>query len=120
MTKCLVVDDVIVSRFAARTFLEDLKITVVEAGDESGAIKQLSDGGVDVVLLDWHLKKESGLDILKIIREKYGNSIKVILFSGVEDGSKLSEAKEHGADAYMAKPTTKEKIVDEFKSLGLL
>ncbi len=118
---CLIVDDVTVTRFIARTFLENLGVGVIEAEDGDGALNTLeSNQNVDVILLDWHLKKKSGVELLQVIREKHGNDIKVVLFSGVEDGDKLQEAKEAGANAYISKPTTQEKIKDCFQDLGLL
>jgi len=120
MATCLVVDDVTVSQFTARTFLEELGLDVKQAADGEGALETLDDGGVDVMLLDWHLKKKSGLELLEVIRDKHGNGLKVIVFSGVEDDKKASEAVNAGANGYMTKPTTKEKLEYELKSVGIL
>ncbi len=120
MTTCLIVDDVIVTRFAARSFLEELGIGVIESGDGDSALASLDDGGIDVILLDWHLKKKSGIELLKVIRKKHGDALKVIVFSGVESEEKASEAKAAGANGFISKPTTKEKIEAEFKSAGVL
>ncbi|MCP4932657.1 MAG: response regulator, partial [bacterium] len=38
MTTCLVVDDVIVTRFAARSFIEELGMSVVDAEDGDGSL----------------------------------------------------------------------------------
>jgi len=119
MTKCLVIDDVTVSRFAVRSFLEELKVDVVEAEDGDKALSMLNLGDIDVIMLDWHLKKKSGIDLLKVIRDKYGDKIKIIVFSGVESGDKKSEVIAVGANGYLSKPTNKEKIEDEFKRVGV-
>ncbi len=120
MLTCLVVDDVTVTRFAARTFLESIGVNVIEVEDGASAIAALNAGGVDVVLLDWHLKKKSGLELLGVIREKFGDNIKVIMFSGVESADKVDEARKAGANGFISKPTTKEKIEAEFKSIGII
>lgn len=120
MPNCLIVDDVTVTRFAAQSFLEELGVDSTEAEDGDAALAALEAGGVDVVLLDWHLKKKSGLELLGAIREKYGKSLKVIVFSGVEGGDKANEAKAAGADGFISKPTTKEKLEAEFKNVGVL
>ncbi len=120
MATCLVVDDVTVSLFTARAFLEDLGIDVKQASDGETALATLDEGGIDVVLLDWHLKKKSGLELLEVIRDKHGSDMKVIVFSGVEDSTKADDAIIAGADGYMTKPTTKEKLEHELKSVGIL
>ncbi len=120
MTTCLVVDDVTVTRFAARTFLEEVGVDVVEAEDGEEALAALAGGGVDVILLDWHLKKKSGIELLDIIREKYGDNVKVVMFSGVESADKVNEAKAAGAIGFISKPTTQEKIEAEFKAIGII
>lgn len=121
MKTCLVVDDVTVTRFAARSFLEELGLNVLEAENTDQALNSLqANKTVDVVLLDWHLKKESGLDLLEKIKGQYGNNINVVLFSGVEDSGSASKAKSSGASGFISKPTTKEKIEQEFKNIGVL
>ncbi len=120
MLTCLIVDDVAVTRFTARSFLEELGFEVKEASDGDEALALLGNGGIDVVLLDWHLKKKSGIELLGVIREKYGNRLKIVVFSGVEDGAKAAEARKAGADGFIVKPTAKDKIEDEFKSIGVL
>ncbi len=120
MPTCLVVDDVTVTRFSARTFLENLGINVLEAEDGDFAISVMSDNNIDVVLLDWHLKKKSGIDLLGVIRDKYGSRMKVIMFSGVESADKITQAKDAGANGFISKPTTQEKIEAEFRAIGII
>ena len=120
MPKCLIVDDVTVTRFAASSFLEELGVGVVEAADGDSALTALEDNDIDVILLDWHLKKKSGIELLQVIRAKYGTTLKVIVFSGVEGEEKAGEAKAAGADGFIAKPTTKAKIETELKNAGVL
>ena len=120
MSKCLVVDDVEVTRFTSEQILVSLGMEVksVAAGDE--AIAQLNSTGYDVVLLDWHLRKASGIDVLKHIKATHGNRVKVVMFSGVEGEDKKNEAIAAGADGFLEKPTTKAKLQEYFKGLGLL
>lgn len=120
MANCLVVDDVTVSRFAVRSFLEELGVSITESEDEKQALQALEEGGIDVVLLDWHLKKKSGLELLEVIREKYGKDLKVVVFTGVEGEDKVEEAMAAGANGFITKPTTKDKICEQFKALGVL
>jgi DNA-binding response OmpR family regulator len=120
MAKCLVVDDVIVTQIAVESFLDEMGIECEGAADEEEAMEALEQGGIDLVLLDWHLKKKSGLEVLAEIREKYGDRVKVIIFSGVEKGDKTEEIKQSGADAYLSKPTKKEILEAKIRELGVL
>lgn len=119
MPKCLVVDDVEVTRFTAQEYLSELGIEVAVAKDGDQALDTLRRSQVDVVLLDWHLKKASGLDLLKNIRKEFPRSLPVIVFSGVEGQAKANEAINAGANSFLEKPTTKEKLAVCLKGLGI-
>lgn len=118
MTKCLIVDDVEVTRFTTKEILEKLGFDSIAANDSGTALDALKSGDIDFVVLDWHLGKESGLDLLQSIRESYGR-LPVIVFSGVESENKSSEAVAAGANAFLAKPTTREKLERCLKSIGI-
>lgn len=120
MTKCLIVDDVEVSRFTSEQILAALGLTTVTAATIEEGLAALEDNNIGVVLLDWHLRKISGLDMLAKIREKHGKNVRVIMFSGVEGADKQIEAIKAGADAFLEKPTTKEKVQACLKSVGVL
>lgn len=119
--KCLVVDDVDVSRYASRMILEKLGFEVLDAVDASGCLDMVMKSRLDVILLDWHLRKESGLDLIAKIRAAPGHDrTPVIVFSGVEDQGADIVASQAGANAFIRKPTTKDKIETELRKLGLV
>lgn len=120
MEKCLIIDDVTVSRMAASKILDDIGINHVEASDEKEAMDKLKKEKISFILLDWHLKKNSGIDFMNHIFEKHDKDIKIILFSGVEDDKKREEALESGALGYICKPVTKEKMQAELQKAGIL
>jgi len=108
--KCLIVDDVEVTRFSSTTFLNRLGVDVLSSKDATEAWAELDKNDVDIIILDWHLGRSSGLDLLKEIRGKYGNQHYILMLSGVEEESALAKAVEVGANDFMAKPTTFEKL----------
>jgi CheY-like chemotaxis protein len=63
----------------------------------------------DIALIDVHLKRTSGLDILKCMRQDSAmRSIKVVMTSGIDVGTKcLAE----GAEAFLLKPYMPEDLV---------
>jgi two-component system, chemotaxis family, chemotaxis protein CheY len=120
MKKCLVIDDVEVSRFVASEFLAELGFEFAVAKDSEQALVALRRSRYDVVLLDWHIAKESGIELLKKIREEFGKALPVIMCSGVEKQQSKAMAMEAGANDFLEKPTTKEKLEDSFRKLGII
>lgn len=119
MKKCLVVDDVEVTRYTSEQFISALGLTAVAASNSDEALQALAKSGFDVVLLDWHLRKDSGLDLISKIKSS-APSAKVVVFSGVEGAEKRGEAMQSGAHAFIEKPTTKAKLETCFKELGII
>jgi two-component system response regulator HydG len=120
MKKCLIVDDVEVTRFTVEEMSVLLGLEVKSAATADEAYKIIEANSIDVVLLDWHLRKASGIDVLKEIKAKHGSRIKVVMISGVEQADKAREAREAGADAFLQKPTTLEHLKDCFTEIKVL
>ncbi len=119
MKKCLVIDDVEVSRYTVKVFLEEAGIEMLEAADGKEALDVLESQNVDFILLDWHLKKKSGLDLLEVIRKEKGEHLPVVVFSGVEGEGKREEAIKAGANGFILKPTTKEALNRVMEEIGI-
>lgn len=119
MVKCLVVDDVELTRMTTEHILKDLGIEAVLTKNTQEAQAAIMKGDVSAVFLDCFIGAEKGLDVLKYIRSTHGN-LPVVMFSGVEAANTKSEAMKLGANDFLDKPTTKEKIEGALKRLGLL
>ena len=120
MAKCLIVDDVAVSRFTASQFIQELGLEVVSAENGDQAISVAKDNHVDVVLLDWHLGGGTlGVDVIKSLRDVIGETTPIVVFSGVEKQENANAALNEGANDFLEKPTTKEKLRTCLKSLGI-
>jgi two-component system chemotaxis response regulator CheY len=118
---CLVVDDVEVSRYSSQLVLEELGFKIVEAADGDECLAAIQKNRPDAILMDWHLRRQSGLELIARLREIPGAyRIPVIVFSGIETENAEASAKAAGANGFISKPTSKEKLEAEFKRLGLL
>lgn len=118
---CLVVDDVEVSRYASQLVLEELGFKIIEAADGDECMAAIRKSRPDAILMDWHLRKQSGLELITRLREIPGAArIPVIVFSGVEAENAEASAKAAGANGFVSKPTSKEKLAAEFKRIGLM
>ncbi len=119
--KCLVVDDVEVSRFTNRVIVEGLGFDVAEADGVASCLAAVEKARYDLVILDWHLRRESALGLIQKIKDMPGRSgTAFIVCSGVENADAAEEAKKAGAAAFIAKPTTREKIEAELKKLAMV
>jgi CheY-like chemotaxis protein len=84
--------------------IANVEITATDDGKEALAILESGDKIIDVVLLDLHMPKMDGRDILIAIREqnKYDN-IPVVIISSV-DGLERNELLNLGANDLVLKP----------------
>ena len=103
----LVVDDDPSLRLLCRVNLELDGYQVVEAPDIAVAEEALLAGGVDVVLLDVHVGPESGLALMRSLRER-GGSPPVVLFTG---SAQLDAKTRAEADGVVAKPFRLEELL---------
>lgn len=81
----------------------------------SAARDYLSESKPDVILLDNKLPDGFGVDFISFIKKNYP-SIKVIMISGF-DPSVSDVALEAGADTFLEKPFSKEKLYQSIENL---
>src|SRR5687767_15806611 len=76
---------------------------VLEAADGAAAIEMLQRRHIDLVLLDLHMPRVNGLDVLRAVRAS-GTSSQIALMSGDASVEDAVEAVNMGATEYFAKP----------------
>lgn len=105
MTKVLIVDDSHVLRRLVEIALEPMGCEVHTASDAATAQDVIEAVIPDVVLLDVGLPDDDGLSVLRWVRRnpRY-DRVAVVIASGYSGPGEVYEAKEAGADAYLAKP----------------
>ena len=108
MAKILLVDD-------EPDHLELVKMLLSEDSHESVSVKtgaaaflELKRRSFDLILLDVEINEESGLDILKRIRDEISVRTPVIMLSGHQDHETIVRALDLGADDYIDKLTAPE------------
>lgn len=122
MRSCLLIDDNDVNLAVAKRMIEKLGFTVTTAGSvEESLPMMVGTDKTDVLVLDWHLPGMSGLEFLKKLRAtERGRKTAIFIYSGVEDEEGIQEALAAGADGFIPKPITSEKILQEFRKVRLL
>jgi len=82
------------------------------APDADAALAELARGHCDLIFLDVGLPGMDGVDLLKILRERYPQS-DVVMLSGAGDMGKAVQAMRRGALNWLSKPVGMEGILDE-------
>jgi signal transduction histidine kinase/FixJ family two-component response regulator len=112
--RLLLVDDDAVDRQAVRRAIAKSGLgdaSIAEAGDAREALAVLTDpgqGGFDCVLLDFELAGDTGLDVLRDLRER-GNVVPVVALTGHADPNVAAALLKSGASDFL----TKDRITPE-------
>lgn len=118
---CLVVDDSLVVRKAARRIIEGLGFAVTEAKDGREALESCRARLPDGVLLDWNMPVMDGISFLRAARAEFGaEHPRIVLCTTESEFARIVEALEAGAQEYVMKPFDAEIIRDKFTQAGLL
>ena len=101
----LIVDDTRTIRQIVRRVLERsiFRFNIEEAGDGESAIRRFSDGGFELVFLDYNMPGLPGLDTLQRLRGCEPNC-KVIMISAERNEEHFRRALDLGAVAFLYKP----------------
>lgn len=118
----LVVDD---SAMMRKIVMKNVKeagfdVNFIEAGDGQEGLEKFNAGGIDVILTDWNMPNMDGVTMVKEIR-KIDPEKKVPIVMVTTEGSadKVKEAVLAGANNYLAKPFTPERLKEKLgKSLA--
>ena len=108
--KILIVDDEKGLRYTFRSFLSEAGYEVNDACDYNEALKKIEEHVFDLIFADIVLGGKTGIDLLKIIKEK--NLIcPVIILTGYPNINTAVEAIRSGAFDYLTKPVKEEQII---------
>ena len=110
MAKILIVDDEPRIRDLIREHLQYAGFTCEEAGDGTAALSALSQGGIDLVILDIMMPFMDGMTCLREMRTRKIMTPVIMLTARSEDSDKI-EALDSGADDYLTKPFSVEELL---------
>lgn len=111
----LLIDDETEICFLLKNMLHRVGITCDVAHSMAEGREQLASGRYRVVFLDIHLPDGLGYQLIPEIREAQPET-QVIAISAVDNERK--NAKDRGADLFIAKPFDKGSILDGLRTLG--
>ena len=107
--RVLVIDDEVKFCNVVKEFLTGRGYEVMTASTGRDALAQFEHFAPDVVLLDMVMPGISGLELLRLIRERPFPP-KVILVTAVDDPEVAEQAMRQGAHTYVAKPVALETL----------
>jgi len=111
--KILIVEDDPMVAHIHKHYLNELKnfeiVDVIENGLLAYDYLKDNSDKIDLVILDVHMPKMSGLDMLKKLRDE-GNKVSVIPITAINDNRTISEFLNLGVVDYLVKPFTQERF----------
>ncbi len=113
--KAIVADDSRLIRGIIEKTTASIGFEAVQAGNgqEAMNILEANAGEINLVLLDWNMPMLSGLDVIKKMRrDDRFKKIPVLMISTESEDDRIQEALSAGAQGYLTKPFTPEKLLD--------
>jgi len=113
MSKILLIDDEAEICDFLQDFFQNKNYDTEIALSGEDALKKIDKYQPDVCLLDIKMPGMSGIELLKIMREKYA-AIKIVMLSAVDNKDMIEEALKLGAANYLVKPLDLEALDNMF------
>lgn len=114
----LIVDDEAPIRDMIRMRLESNHYRVIEAESSKQALVQLSQRFPDLILLDWMMPGESGIDFLKKLKQDDSTrDIPIIMLTAKAEEDNRVKGFDVGADDYVVKPFSLRELMARIKAV---
>jgi two-component system, OmpR family, phosphate regulon response regulator PhoB len=114
----LIIEDEAAIREMVSHALRRSGFQAVQAGDADAALLQITETNPDLILLDWMLPGQSGMDLARRLRrDDYTRDIPIIMLTArVEENDKILGL-DAGADDYITKPFSPRELNARIKAL---
>lgn len=104
--RVLVVDDDAAVLRTLVTTMTRSGYATISANSVARAVALVASEPLDVLLCDFHIGVESGLDVVRACRERNGRFVFIALLTGEDDDETRALAAAAGADLVLAKPVS--------------
>ena len=120
MLRVAIVDDHEIVRAGLREMLADeLGIAIAfEAASGEEALARLQDTACDVLMLDLALPGQSGVDVLRILRQRHPD-LRVLVLTGYPEERYALAMIRHGADGYLCKECGRDELLNAVRTVAL-
>ena len=120
LLKALIIDDEEDICFLLKNMLKSLDFEATSAGTLKDGFEALKSASFNVIFLDINLPDGSGLEAIEKIKKTISDNIKIIMISAFDGFSERKIAEQKGANYFIGKPLTKDKIIFALKANDLL
>jgi two-component system, NarL family, invasion response regulator UvrY len=119
MIKVLLADDHALLRGSLKQLLDDTGFVqvVAQAGEYSEIMKAMNSHTVDLAILDISMPGKNGVDVVKILKDKYP-ALKILMLSMHPEDQYAVRCLKAGAAGYLTKNTAPEKLVDAIQVIA--
>lgn len=116
----LIVDDSKMFRHILNNTLRELGYAHIHSASNVTDAKRIIDNvEIGLILSDWNMPGESGLDLLKWVRSKSATAkIPFIIISTENEKANIFKAIQQGVQAYFIKPVKKELLYEKLETLA--
>lgn len=118
--KLIVADDSRLIRGIIDKAATSIGFEVIHAANGKDALSFLEQNGKDInlVLLDWNMPVLNGIDVLRNMRDDDRfKEIPVLMISTESEDDRIKEAMNAGANGYLPKPFTADKLTDAIRQV---
>jgi CheY-like chemotaxis protein len=121
--RILVVDDEEIAAEHARIVLDEagIKADTCYSGQEALNMLEVCHAKhepYNLVLLDWKMPEMDGIDVARLIRQRYAKETTVIILTSFNWDEIMEEALHAGVDSFLAKPLFASNVIDEFERIA--
>ncbi|WP_433793152.1 response regulator [Actinoplanes sp. CA-252034] len=118
MPTVLIADDEVDHRELLTLALRRIGYDVVTAADSAGALARLSDGGIDVALIDVRMPGGSGIELCRQIRSSPETELlPIMVISADVHRHQVMTALHAGADDFLPKPFSRDDLTARMETL---
>lgn len=120
MMKLLVADDSRLIRGIIDKTVTSMgfKAIQVENGKDALDLLNINSEDINMVLLDWNMPFLNGIDVLRSMRDDDRfKHIPVLMISTESEDERINEAMTVGAQGYLTKPFTSDKLIDAINTV---
>ena len=91
-------------------------VNISKDGEEAINYLESNIENIDLIILDIVMPKKDGIDVLNFMKENYINK-KIIVVTSCNSEATIRKATELGANYYMLKPVSEDKLIEKVKEL---
>ena len=114
----LIVDDCKTTRSIIGLYLKSAGFKTVMAENGFDAVEKLMNNHVDFIITDLNMPQMDGIELTKWVRNNSGfQDIPLIILTTEDDKISKTKGMDNGASAFLTKPISKDKLINEIKNL---